>query len=166
MCTESSTRGQIKKLFHVSHFNCHMLPVTGGYGRLAALLCRENAEACQNNRTFLTVEPEKLTIKNCKNNSCRFLGAGADIWFIFLKFIKQDIFFVCANCFYIINSFKKMLNFETKFCSKTVLDKWTRYSQGQVWTRTFICIFYFQNDDCRHIWLPPPIFFGPLQKKN
>ena len=38
-----------------------------------------NAEAFTNNRTSQAVEPEKLTRKFYKNNSCDLLGAGAYI---------------------------------------------------------------------------------------
>ena len=38
-----------------------------------------NAEAFTNNRTSQAVEPEKLTRKFYKNNSCALFGAGAYI---------------------------------------------------------------------------------------
>ena len=51
-----------------------------------------NAEACLNNRTFQTVEQEKLKRKFRENNSCALLGAGKLRFILPCKSDCQPIF--------------------------------------------------------------------------
>ena len=59
-----------------------------------------NVEAFANNRRFQTVEPEKLTRKFDKNDSCALLGAGAYIWSNKFEIIRGKTIYFFKDFFY------------------------------------------------------------------
>ena len=98
-----------------------------------------------NNRTFQTVESEKLTPKFYMNNSCAFLKGGTGVLYLFLK----TLFFVLGggmffHIFNFINFFENLV-IKLSYGMKEQPLKPSEHTQGQVWTQTFVCYFLFSK---------------------